>query len=113
MLKEKLAAARRQDKRNQANQQQQQSAQKPEKKRNYVKYLKIGGAATATALSIASCVINPFNAGSAVSSFVHLVNLVFSDSSSDVSSLVSGGGFADSTDGTYDDEDYDVGGAGC
>ncbi|MCJ1315931.1 hypothetical protein MMC15_001251 [Xylographa vitiligo] len=72
-LKAKLARARRQDRLNQAQ-------PKKDKKKDAMKYLKIAGVVTTTALSIAHCVVNPFAVGSAVTSVVHLVNLFFSGS---------------------------------
>ena len=52
------------------------------KKHDKVKYLKIAGSATNLALNIAACVVNPFNAGAALSSFMSLVNLVMTPSGS-------------------------------
>ena len=68
-----MARARRQDRLNQAQ-------PKKDKKKDAMKYLKIAGVVTTTALSIAHCVVNPFAVGSAVTSVVHLVNLFFSGS---------------------------------
>jgi len=97
-LKAKLAAARQRNK--------LRKEQDDPQKKNWVKYLKIGGAVTTTVLSIASCVVNPLGVGHAVSSFVHLANLLFAGSGS---SSISGEGFLDETDSQYsDDENGDI-----
>ena len=70
-LKEKLAAAKVED-----------SKPEPQRK-NYIKYAKVAGAVTSTGLNIAACVVNPFNAGAAVLSFVKLVNLIMQMSGGD------------------------------
>ena len=75
-----------------------------EKTKKFIKYAKIAGAASATALSIASCVVNPLNAGVAVSSFVHLVNLIFGGSTGTTSDELGLGKVDDQADLTSDED---------
>ena len=72
-MKAKLAEARHQDRLNRVQ-------PKESNHKDAAKYLKIAGAVTTTAISIASCVINPLAVGAAVTSFVGLVNLFLSGS---------------------------------
>ena len=94
-MKAKLAEARSQDRLNEAQ-------PKKDKHKNAVKYLKIAGAVTTTALSIAHCVVNPFAVGSAVTSFVHLINLFFSGSDTVSGDL---GGMSGEISGVWSDSD--------
>ena len=105
-MKVKLAAARQEERRKKLRQEQG----KTNKKKKTIKYLKIGAAVGTTALSIASCVVNPFNVGSAVTHFVHLANLVFSGSKS--SSLMDETNLQ-SDDDSNDGLDYDGGDLDC
>ena len=72
---------------------------------------KIGGAVAKTTLSIAECFVNPLHIGSAVSSFVHMLNLIYSTSKPASYNVAANGNFHDG--GSVDvTDDWDDGGIG-
>ena len=60
--------------------QQDVAALKEEKKRKVIKFAKVAGGATLTAVQIAGVVLNPLAAPAALSSLVSLINTIMSGS---------------------------------